>query len=397
MDPCLLDRSLHAEPPEIEEITDLARLERLAMPWDALTARSRGAHLFQSHSWICAWLRHVPLGRPRILIARRGELLTAAIPLIVEERGMGPLKLRTLRPTSPYADFADVLSDPDHPGDLPLLWSHLLGQHDWHALDLQYVRPGSLLSALATSTSAAFQRVRQPQGLAPYLDLTVDWKESVSSSQRSDWLRRRRRLAEQGALALSLAQTREEVEARVEEFADLHVARWAAKGGRSDYSAPGFRAFLREVCTGLLARGNLRLYRLSLDDRTVAIGLYFLFGRHLFPYSYAFAGEFSRSSPLHLLILHVVEDVQSKGLADVHDFGAGDEEYKLRWTKKAIPLERHVVAAPSLGGRASLWWEDALRPFLLEHPRLSALVRGPRPGRAPSTEPPDVAGAQAPA
>jgi hypothetical protein len=147
---------------------------------------------------VCAWIRHVPLGRPRVLVARRGERLTAVIPLCVEERGRAPFALRVVRVTSPFADFADVLSDPEHPGDLDRLWASFLARRDWDLIDLQFVRPGSHLARLAACAPSPLRSRTQPQVPAPYIDLTRDWREGVSSNRRSDWLRRRRRLSEQG-------------------------------------------------------------------------------------------------------------------------------------------------------------------------------------------------------
>ena len=118
------------------------------------------------------------------------------------------------------------------------------------------------------------------------------------------------------------------------------------------------------------------LCRLAAGDATVSIGLYALSDGaccllHLRP-------EFARFCPVHLLILAVVEEMERLGLADVLDFGRGDEEYKLRWTQAIRPLERAVIARRSPIAQGAYWWATAGKPRLWRHQRLHALVREAR-------------------
>lgn len=332
-------------------LTDAAELEPWERAWDALVERSPGAHLFQSYPWVSSWLRHQPDGRPRLFIARRGERLTAAMPLCAHEAGWGPLRLRTLRVAVDNADFCDGLSDPEHPEDLDRLWQALLSRRDWHLLDLHYLRPDSHLARVAGGKVGRLLADRRMQDTSPYLDITTDWRESVSKGQRSDWLRRRRRLEEQGKLTLERAETTTAIDVLLEQFAELHAARWQTKGETSTYRFAEFRAFVRDVCHGSLRRGHLYLYRLALDGNTVSLGLYFLFRRHLLPYAYTFSAEYARFCPVHLLTMAVVEEMRARNLADLYDFGRGDEEYKLRWTQQSLTLDRILLARRSpLGG-----------------------------------------------
>ncbi|HHX42318.1 MAG TPA: GNAT family N-acetyltransferase [Armatimonadetes bacterium] len=361
--------------PICECVTTAERLGELESAWDALHARSSGAHLFQSYPWVSSWLRHRPEGRPLVLTARRGDQLTAALALCAHDVGPVAFGIRTLRVATDYSDFCDALSDPDYPEDLPAAWANFLGHAPWNVIDLHYVRPGSALASLCDQVPHAWRIHRGQQDVAPYLDLSVDWRETVGKGHRSDWLRRRRRLEERGGLTLTRAQTPAEIDALLEEFVRLHIDRWRAKGETSAYALQETREFLRDVCHGLQRRGQLRLYRLAAGSDTVSIGIYTLFGARLMPYSYVFAPEYARFSPIHLLILSVVEEIQGLGLAEEHDFGRGDEEYKLSWTQKRRALERIVIARRSLRGRLAWWWAVEAKPALWRHPRLHVAVR----------------------
>ena len=358
-----------------ERITDASALEALAPAWDALAGISPGAHVFQSYPWLATWLRHRPDGAPAVLIARRGAQLTAALPLCAHDVGWGPFRLRTLRFAAEDADFADALWDPEHPEDLAALWIELLSSRDWHLIDLRNVPEDAYLTTLAQAAAGPLQVQVQRMDAEPYLDITVDWRESVPKSQRPKLLRRRRQLQDKGTVAFDVADSSAEVDTMLGQFAALHVARWQARGETSVFRFATYRAWLRDLCRDLLRRGQLYLCRLALNDDPVGMGLYFLSGRRLVNHLFAFSEAYKQYGPVHLLVMAVIEDARSRGLADVHDFGRGDEEYKLRWTRQAQGLDRLLIARPSLPGLAAFRWSATAKPWLWRHSRLHAVAR----------------------
>lgn len=353
-----------------ECVTQPRRVEELAAAWNHLAERSPGAHVYQAHAWVSAWIRHMPEGKPLVYVAFRGSRLTAALPLCRHGMGVGPFSLRTLRIVSDNADFCDVLRDPDYPQDLDALWSHALARRDWDLVDLRCVPPASHLARLARAVAPPLRVYRHPHVVAPYLELGENWLGTVSKSHRATLMRLRRRLQEQGRLELTTASTPAELDALLEELAVLHAARWAEKGETSAYRVPRFRIFLREVCHRELERGHLHAYRLSLNGDTVSLGICFLYGRRLLPYVFSFSAAYAKYCPVHQLILSVAEETQRRGLADVLDFGAGDEPYKFRWTQKTVGLERTLIARPGLVGPAALWWSRTVKPVVWHNPKL---------------------------
>jgi len=365
-----------AGPPVGEVVTTAARLHQLGAAWEALARRDPDARIFQGYAWLSTWLRYHPHAQPAIFTTWRGERLTAALPLCVHVVGRPPLRLRLLRFASDNdCDYCDALADPHHPRDLADLWSALLQRRDWHLLDLRHVRAGSHLASLLATPPAHLRIERQHQEIAPYLDLRFDWQETVARGQRPELLRRRRRLGERGTVTFDVASCPSEVDQMLAQLAALHTTRWQSRQETSVFRFPAYREWLRELCHRLLARGELYLCRLALDNDPVSLGLYFLCGHRLLCYTSTFNDAYSKFGPVHLLLLAVIEDARGRGLACVHDFGRGGEDYKLRWTHDAEPLERLLIARRTLAGRAAFWWAARVKTLCWRHHRLGTALR----------------------
>ncbi|MBI3945569.1 MAG: GNAT family N-acetyltransferase [Armatimonadetes bacterium] len=374
------DRGDHRGAPAIVEyVSAVERLDALAAAWNALATSDPGAHVFQGHAWLSTWLRHRPRAQPVILVARRGDRLTAALPLCAHDAGRRPVRLRTLRfLADSESDSCAALSDPSYPEDLAALWQALLRRRDWHLVDLRYLPSGSPLTSLIEAAGHGLHLDSVQHDVAPYLDITTDWRETVPKSQRPKLLRRRRQLQETGATRFDVAASDEEVDLMLEQLAAMHIARWRGRHETSIFLLPERRAWLRQVCHELLKRGELYLCRLALDGQPVSLGIYYLSGRRLVNTIYSFDEAFRKYGPVHLLVIEVIEDARTRGLADAHDFGRGAEEYKMRWTQDQQPLLRVLAARRTLAGSAAFWWAARAKPFLWRHYALSTAIREAR-------------------
>lgn len=364
--------------PRTECIACADDLSRVAGAWDDLARRTPGASVFQTATWLATWLRHHPDAEPVISFVRRGERLTAALPLCKHGLGIGPVRVLVLRFAADNdSDYCDALSDPEYPGDLAALWSDVMARGGWHLLDLRYVPSASSLGGLVASCYP-LRVACQTQDLSPYLDLSRDWRESVTRGQRAEVLRRRRRLGELGDVRFDVAANDAEIDVMLRQLAGLHRARWDARGETSMFHFPGYHVWLGDVCRDLMRRGELYLCRLAVDADPVSMGLYFLWQRRILCYTSVFSEAYSRYGPVHLLIMAVVEDARARGLARVHDFGRGSEEYKMRWTQQTQALNRFLVARGTLKGTASFMWGAHAKPFLWRHQRLGTALREAR-------------------
>ncbi|NLC57459.1 MAG: GNAT family N-acetyltransferase [Armatimonadetes bacterium] len=352
-------------------------VEALCEAWDALAARDATATTYQGSAWLATWFRHHPNVRPRVFVAFRGDRLTAAIPLCAYRARFQLASTRILRLAADNdSDYGNALVDPEHPGDLAeLVGAGLLRSRTWDLLDLRHI-PASASLAQAVRAASGPSRIHHvAQDVAPYLDIRSEWQASVSRNQRSQVLRHRRQLEAEGPVAFDVARSADEVVGMLDQFARIHIARWRQRGETSVFCIPTQRAWLHAACQALHQRGELYLCRLALAGNPVSMGLYVLSGRRLTNYMIAFQEEYRRFGPAHLLIAAAIEDVRRRNLADIHDFGRGGEEYKLRWTRATQPLERILVARRSLAGSAALCWAARVQPFIWRHYRAATLLR----------------------
>lgn len=363
-------------PTRFEIIEDVSRFQAVDAAWDALAARDPRAHVFQGHPWLWTWLQHYPGAQPFTAVAWRGDNLTAALPLCAYDLGRGRARVRTLRfAADNNSDYCRALSDPHHPEDLAFLWEQLTRRRDWHLIDLRYVPADSSLATLRSAPGRGLRVSRRHQDVAPFIDITTDWRASVPKGHRTEVLRRWRRVQEQGSVTFDVARTPEDADEMLGQLAEMHIARWQGRQETSLFRFADYRGWIHDVCHELLRREQLHFCRLSLDGKPISMALGFLSGRRLLRYTSTFDEAYARFGPVHLLLMAVVDDLRERDLADVHDFGRGGEAYKARWTQQAQSVEHILVARGSAAGLAAYWWAGHLKPFLWKHQRLGTFLR----------------------
>ena len=137
--------------------------------------------------------------------------------------------------------------------------------------------------------------------LAPGSDPDELWTRGAGKKALKDLQRRRRRLAEQGAVEFSIASSPKEVRDALEEFLTLEASGWKGKSGAL-LADPALSAFSRGA-TRLLAReGKCRVARLTLAGRPLAMGVVIESRGRAYFWKIAFDEEFRAQAPgIHLL------------------------------------------------------------------------------------------------
>jgi CelD/BcsL family acetyltransferase involved in cellulose biosynthesis len=120
------------------------------------------------------------------------------------------------------------------------------------------------------------------------------------------------------------------VEGWLEELFRLHGCRWTGRGEAGVLASEDVRAFHRQAARGLLARGALRLYALTVGGRVAA--MYYGMSDHRRAYAYlgGFDPGFRVLSPGSLVIAHAIAEAVREGAREM-DFLRGQEAYKYAW------------------------------------------------------------------
>jgi len=360
-------------------VRDPERFLALREPWERLRARVPGFTLFQSHAWLRTWWEHLADSEGLFVVCRwEGDELAAAAPLCLARSGAGPLGGRTLRfMAAERSDFCRFLVPAGDEQQAADLWGALQAAGmGWTLADLRYVPDGGVgLPAGVTLPGA--RHIRQEQERNRWVEFTgAAWRQQVKKPMRHNVERQRRRLEAQGPLAFEHAEDEQSARAFLDELAEMHGPLWAARGEVSVYASRRHRAWAHAVAQRALADGTLYLCRLRQGARTIVMGWAFVENGHLLLRQYAYDMAFAPYSPAGVLVGEILEDVQTRGIASVLDFGRGDEEYKTRWTNNERTLYRHVLIPRGIRGAVHGAMACRVMPFIWQHQGLGRVARG---------------------
>ena len=250
---------------------------------------------------------YLPLGGPD-MCARNAPLAAAGAEVPVARAIAEALSRCSPRPAVVALDQVDVTSP----------WPALL-RRSW---------PGLLPPRL--------EHVRRSQAPTLHLDFESyeEWLATKNRSFRGPLGRRRRRLAELGAVT-RIVETQEELEWALGHFRRLHGARWG--DATSLAGEAGFQLML-EAGRELLPSGRFRVCTITIDDEPVTVNVFIAAGGDVALWNGGWAAEYASLSPTIVGICFGIEDAIARG--DVRmDFGEGDYDYKMRFTDHDEDIE----------------------------------------------------------
>jgi CelD/BcsL family acetyltransferase involved in cellulose biosynthesis len=319
------------------------RLDSLCGEWDALADRVSASPWLRP-GWIGAWERAFGRGSLEVLTLRRDGRLVGVLPL---QRRFGALR-STSNVHTPA--FSMLVEDQEAARELG---------RSLFARGGRQVTLGFLLSddpALDTCRSAAraarYRLIDRTLERSPYIATNGDWpgyERQRESRFLRELRRRRRRLGEQGRLALDVTDGHQRLDELLDEGFAVEAAAWKGKRGTAIAADPATRRFYGDIALWAAERGWLRLAFLRLDERPLAFdycleeqGVHYLLKTGYDPDYRAFA-------PGMLIRREMIARAFSNGLARYEFLGA-DEPWKLRWTGTLRERRLLQAFAPSLPG-----------------------------------------------
>jgi CelD/BcsL family acetyltransferase involved in cellulose biosynthesis len=377
----------------LEWVGDRGRFAELREEWDGLLMRS-GAALFNSWEWLYPWCQRVaPRAKLRILLVRNAAgALMGALPL-VEERELTGRKLGFIAGHGVGSDDLDVLIDPwARESVLDAMAGALARERDWDVLHLSDVPHGDtaargLVSRLLEVSSpevSCSPEVSSPEVSSPEVSNTsslggqASWPAEVSntssstllagseerpryqcpfisfpsgtewddvlrrSGRRDNVLRRRKWLLAQPGYAIRCIHEPVDSAVGIRTFLDLHLRRWAPRGGSQGIRGPWVEAFHRDAAWFLAERGALRLFFLELEGRPVA-ALYGMVHKRAFLFYQSGADpDFATRSVGLVLLAESIRAALEEGL-ERYEFLHGEEPYKLEWADSIRKTVTHIV------------------------------------------------------
>jgi CelD/BcsL family acetyltransferase involved in cellulose biosynthesis len=323
------------------------RTELLAAEWDALADRA-GATPFARPGWVAMWAAAFAPRRLEVLAARRDGRLAGVLAVA---RGRGG----TRAAANAHTPHFEILGE--DPAVTRRLVDELYAQHP-RSVTLAYLDPTApgWTAALAGTRAARYRAVTRVVLRSPCVTVAGEHEAYLRARRRgflADLRRRRRRLAECGAVTFESCAGGPRTGALLDELLMLEAAGWKAARGTAIAARGSTRRFYAGVAAWAAARGTLRLLVLRLDGRPLAA----LLGVQEDGVHYLLKGGFdplyARYSPGQLVLAQEIERAFADGLRRV-ELGGGADPYKLQWADAVRELVGVAAFAPSAAG--SLGW-----------------------------------------
>jgi CelD/BcsL family acetyltransferase involved in cellulose biosynthesis len=352
------------EPPlSVEMVEGREAFQALEKEWNAALSRGPRDEPMLRHEWLRAWIENFAPGAPlRTFLARAGRELHAAMPLLeTKERNADTCFLPLTTWATPHNDHSlrgGILLGRRGTEALPLLWDKLAGLPGWDRLrvrDLPHGAPEWKLRDLAESAGfpcGLWTSLRSPYLTLPAIEppvAVVDAKkpgsrqpaaasryEKVESSLdakfRQNLRRRRRRLAEQGAVSYALVPGKDakELDCALADFFVIEASGWKGRGGTAIAQRPELVGFYAQMARDAAKRGALALGFLELAGRRIAGHLSVVHaGRH-YLLKLGYDESFHEHSPGQQLTSEMIRDACQRGLSEF-DFLGPCMDWKLDW------------------------------------------------------------------
>jgi CelD/BcsL family acetyltransferase involved in cellulose biosynthesis len=319
-------------------------IEPLAHEWDELADRVDAAPWLRP-GWIRAWRRAFGRGKLELLTVRRDGRLVGVLAL---ERRLG-----ALRSASNWHTPAFGALTADDAALRELVGALLAGGGRRVALAFLAADDPVVATCCAAAAAAAFRLIVRLLERSPYVVVDGDW--AAYEARRDTKLlrelrRRRRRLDEQGRLALEVGDGSDRLDELLDEGFRVEAAGWKGERGSAVASDAATRCFYGDVARWAAERGWLRLAFLRLDGRPLAFdycleqgGVHYLLKTGYDPAYRAFGPG--------MLIRHEMLERAFASELSRYEFLGDEEPWKLDWTERSrerVLLQAFAPSAPGL-------------------------------------------------
>jgi len=136
-------------------------------------------------------------------------------------------------------------------------------------------------------------------------------KSALSTKKRKEFRRLKNRLNDQGCLRFETYEAGGDIIAWVQDFMNLEEAGWKGRKQTAYNNRANWAAFLKASTANLAENGHCKIWRLTLDGKTIAITIAHHMGHQAWLNKIAYDETYAKFSPGVLLVLEV-----TKTLAD---------------------------------------------------------------------------------
>ncbi len=332
----------------IDEI-DLMRDE-----WDEVVKISQST-IFQSHAFTIAWLkRFSDRTAIEVSVVQKDGKVVAILP--VASHGVRVLKLnaRVLSPVglcgvqNEYHDLGPMIAVQDD--DLLDSLVKEMSKQRWDLMDFRYLTDNQTNRKFISIVRDKWGVESWPPDPCPFIELPAegDVMTVIGSRTRRSIRSTIKNLEREERLTFKTFRDRTSMLAACEGHVKLHQLRWNRRGG-SIFTDEAQIGFLQDLAK-LAADGKYGAFYTVEIDGTVAAQLLCFYDREWCrAYQLSVNEQYLDENPGHLVVHHMMEDVQAQGMRFI-DFGPGSDLYKFRLGAK----EGFTIGFQAMRGRLAI-------------------------------------------
>jgi len=308
--------------------------------WRELLARDPDSHVFATPEWNRLWWEEFSTGKDLFFLTmRKDSEVRAIVPLYLKHeeereifRFIGGIDL------TDYLGPICSLEDRDEVAATLVGWfrdqSIRWDEFDAHNMPVPF---GFAEFLVDHADRRGFQFRLDQEETTAVLRLPADWDtylENLSSKQRHELRRKRRRLGRDYPDAVFRTATEESLERDLKTFVEMHRG---AEGYKGHFMKPEIATFFERIARAFMPLGWLRLDFLEIGDRAVASTFSFERDGVFYLYNSAFESDAASVSPGFVLTSELIKSCIERGVR-VFDFLRGPERYKYELGAQALPL-----------------------------------------------------------
>ncbi len=357
--------------------TSFEPLAAMRDQWDELVEKAHG-DIYFTYDWCRIYWRHYAHGRQlRIFLFHTGSQFVGLVPMVIERLWLGPLPIRlarllgsdwTLAVLHPpvleehaAAIYRTVIDDAlRHFGCDAVSFARLSGEFTVSEA-VRGVCDGTTTNAAVVRDQAITTHTvfHLPTSFDQYL-------HGLSKSERGNYRRDERRLAECGPITVRHSRAPGEIDAAFERFASLHEDQWRQVGMLGHFRDwPKSSEFTRDLLQTVSARGQAEIIEMRVHEVAVAMEFTLRFGetscwrlpaRKMDP-------EWEKRGLGRVALVRQIESAIGSGITRI-EAGSGHYPYKVRLGGVEHPLHALLVARnhwwPRLKARLLAAYADVL-------------------------------------
>jgi hypothetical protein len=354
--------------PLMEEISvqrlNWRRWPTLAPTWERIHNMCPDASFFVSREWVGCWLSTFGEDlNPDLLTFVRGGDVVGCCLLVWRTVWVGGIPLRRAylncagenEADKTYIEYNSLLCCPDCGECVARALASFLKKRRWDELMLPGVVDQEAIRVLADALgeSEVSETPARYVAFTPLREERRDYLDMLSAKTRYH-IRRTQRSFEEigGTCTVHQAQSADEALGMLRQLAELHQARWKARGAAGCFSSAKFTHFHSALIQQHFNR--VMLFRVQAGPEIVGFLYCFLYEGWVYHYQSGFCYSLdSRRSPGLLTLYYVIGACLAREELKGFDFMAGDTEYKRSLTADSghKPLRWFVVrmrTVPSL-------------------------------------------------